>query len=860
MMKLKLVLVLLALAVIAKAQVAHPRIWLDNPNLARLQSLKAANDARWLAFRATADGYVAKTAPAYGYIASAAYTNGGVFSGTGTCTVAFSPNSAGNGSGGTGFIAVSSGSPSSTITITGGGAQYFNSSYYALAPTLATLLPGTATCSGTATVSASVNNTRDAASFSSTTILYAYEGDGWYSALQALALAYKVTGNPAYSNQAIILMDAIAASGSGPLKVDSYYPSRNLPSGMALAFDWVYDELNPTQIANYVALMEAWWTTMKSGWGTISNGCDNYFSGHILGFGLAAIALEGDDAAAPAILTDGTHGILTLTNSKLVPDFRSGCFAGGTAPESYSYGGATFMRYFQFFWAMQTAGKASSIVDGATPAPILDYEKTAATSLMYNMRPDLWAITDEGEWTGNYTRLYYPSYGYQLALLTAGTKEGNYLNWLFANNTVSSAPGGIGSAYVLTASPLTNFLYAQQSPIVTSPAALPLSYVSAGDLHTFVRSDWTTSAVHTTFMGGVLGSSRWTGYHEMLTAGAVSIQRGSDYLLINAGQWRGADGYSGSPTSFNRDSVWLNTFSLTDTTGSGAYCYIGSYYGIGCNNQNTYAGEIPAIVATKGTADYTFAEADLTLAYGQASHRPLSVYHRSLLSVGGIDFVFDRAVVVNYATAGRKLMWHWPANATYSLAGTTETIMKGDSALYLTTLLPTAPKINVVQDATTWSGGVPLGTMRMEVSDPHEASAPSANFLTVLAPIAAIAPSPTSTLITVPGFYGALYDDGAAPRIALFAADGTVQTSATYSAQYDSLLAGRHVLMGLTPGTYAVRKDGMLLSDGNLVGTDGSLSFLSRGGGTFSVTAGPAGLLRVALLGRGWVGGRAVLR
>jgi hypothetical protein len=116
---------------------------------------------------------------------------------------------------------------------------------------------------------------------------------------------------------------------------------------------------------------------------------------------------------------------------------------------------------------------------------------------------------------------------------------------------------------------------------------------------------------------------------------------------------------------------------------------------------------------------------------------------------------------------------------------------------------------------------------------------------------------PATTLLTASGFVGAIYTD-AAPRVALFSADGTPQASVTYTVSYDPQLTGRHVVLDLTPGFYTVWKDGVMLYHGILVGKDGSLSFVSNGGGAYTV--GQAALPTAAFQGRGGIGGMAVLR
>jgi hypothetical protein len=834
---MKRLLTLLALLPgLGLAQVSHPRIWLDSTNLTRLQTLYLANDSSWSSFKAHADAYLTVGSPPYGYLYKAAYASGGTFSGTGSCNVVFSANSSGNGINAIGTLDIRSGTPASSITITQGGSQYYNSLNAALAPTSAILSSGTATCSGAIIINATVNNTVDTREGGSSLILYtyglgaSYQGNVWYDSLFTLGLAYKVTGSISYANKAMSIMDSIAASGVGPISVDHVYSSRNIPAGFALAYDWVYDQISADRKVAYSSIVDIWWAAVKlkgGDWQTpVGNGCSNYFAGHVFGFGLAAIAFEGDDPNATAIMNDPTWGVLTRVNSIVIPQFSRGCFAGGVAPESYNYGTGTFIHYWEFFWGMQTAGKSSQLIDPSTGKVIvwLDYVKSAARATLYNMRPDLWAIADEGDWPGSYSRVLSAIFPYELGLLLDGTIEGTWINNLY--NNMSLLPGSTNNPFPISSDPAINFLFKQISPTDVNYATLPLSYYSLGDYHSFVRTDWTKSAVHTIFNAG---TQQYTG-HQMLGAGNVTIQRGQDYLLVNAGQWKGADGYVGSPSTFSLDSVWLNTLSVTDIKTN---CIVGSWYGQGCQSPFHGAGIAP--VAHFEGNDYTFSEADLRYAYWTNSGiSPFSVYHRTFLNIGGVSFVFDRATLVDYTVATRKLLWHFPANATAALTGSVEAISKGSSTLWIDTLLPSNASITTLQDMTEWGGSTPNGTKRIEVSDPNATSTADTRFLTVLTPTeSSVTTAPTTSLISTEGFIGVAYNDGALPRIALFSGDGTSHSSVSYSAIYSG--TGRHVILNLRRGLYVVSQNGAFMGPAVSVGSDGSLSFTAVDGGNFSV-------------------------
>ena len=620
-------------------------------------------------------------------------------------------------------------------------------------------------------------------------ICYTYEGSGYLDALEKLALAYKMTGNTAYSNQAKAILNALVAAGLPPEQVDSGYPSRNIVLGLALAYDWCYDQLSASEKMNYTNLLDTWWTWVQASgyqWNCSSGACPtaygNYFSGHLLGFGLAALAVEGDDTNAAAIETV----VLNNFNAYVVPAFTTGGFSGGYAVESYNYGGNTFLRLFQYMRGMTTAGKTDLFNS------YMSWVKQVAKNTLYEVRPDHWSITDEGTWSGDYARVFYRSFPYDMSGFLNGTTEGGWLKQLFNSLATPPAPTP-ASLYVPGTFDL--FLYKNSQSPIDYTATQPTSFFSPVDEHTIVRNDWTASAVHTTFRGGTVGVYA---DHEQRAAGHITIQRGSDYLLITAGQWDGATGLTGQPSTYDQASWHVNTLFYWDG-------------GTNCLDQDSNGGQYagcqmfwgtPNSVNHKEGTGYTFQEAPLQNAYlDNHGNKTISEYVRSFVNIGGdVDFVFDRITAPSSST--RKLEWHTPAlasatppgNATeIALNGNIASATVGNSKIWIKTLLPASPTLNRMTDVITWDVTTLMGTQRFEVSDPN-ASSCSTNcpFLTVLSPTASsVAAMPATTLITATGYDGAIYDDGTLPRVALFSVDDRIHSSVTYTASYSAGLTGR---------------------------------------------------------------------
>lgn len=696
----------------------------------------------------------------------------------------------------------------------------------------------------------------------STSICWQSQYDGWVSPVQYLGLAYQMTGNTAYSDQLKLVLESMVSTGVGAVSTPTTgYGTRTAVLSLGLGYDWIYDQLSVTDKTNICALLDAYWNFVQTGtqvnaWtpGTGYNAYNNFFTGHMVGFGVAALATEGDDANYTAMMAV-IQGV--GWNNYVVPSFTSpahrlstslatGGAEGGYPEESWNYGGNGLIRLLQYANAYETAGKGD-----------LGYRTWAAkmaTEQLYDLQPDWWSVTMEGAYPGS-RHLQYQNYSYILSNYLQSQTEGGWMKYMGAH--LVSAPGGTPSGYLLT--PFEAFFY--NNPAVTAvdyTATQPTSYFSPGDNHTFAKTDWTTSAVEATFSGQVNVYAS----HQAKNFGHIAVQRGGDFLLIHAGEWSDGTQYgiTGSPSTYNEGDSWpLNELYYYDGgSAAGGYCLSptsGLY--AGCKGNWGLWG-LPNTILHKETASYTYQKADLRAAYFDnfytGGRTTITSYNRSFVFVNGITFVYD-LLTSSASTRTVKQFWHFNGAATNSLTGNVVKTSVGTSNLFVIPVLPASPTVALAPDMTTWGGSTQL-TTRAEISDP--ANPATTQLLTVLAPTdASVATAPPTTALAPIGFVGALYADST-PRVVLFSADGTPQVSATYSVSYDSQLRGCHVILDLMPGFYTVWHDGVMLIRGILVGKDGSLSFKSNGGGTFAV--GLAALPSAAFHGDGGVNGRAVVR
>jgi hypothetical protein len=304
---------------------------------------------------------------------------------------------------------------------------------------------------------------------------------------------------------------------------------------------------------------------------------------------------------------------------------------------------------------------------------------------------------------------------------------------------------------------------------------------------------------------------------------------------VNSGQWKGATGDFGVPQAFDLRSWRANTLTIDDF---GAYLFTGADYAGG---QGDWGAS--RVVAHEGGPDFGYVHADLASAYSVGDRklwdaRSVRSFHREFLSMGdGVVIVYDRVQLLDRAYAAALYFHSNPAGGPPVVSGTTASIRVGGSALFVRTLLPSAPVLTAAADPVSDADPRPI-TYRLEVSD--SAAGTAFNALNVLIATAASATSmpPTSPVqSTDRTMVGAMADDGEAVRIGLFAAAGVPPSSVRYEARYVMGRTGAHVLTGLVANrSYVIKRDGEPLGI-VAASSQGVLTFASAEGGVFTVSA-----------------------
>jgi Right handed beta helix region len=784
---------------------AHPRIWLTPDSLVTLRAKAARHDPDWEQLKSAADELLGTASPRFTVTAA---TNSNPVQITLAEAIPWPAKVQIFVGGGTGAWAALNGGPGERPAS----------------------LPATRTGRNTFTVP--VDST-SFGSFSGQKLVlfinenglsgYGYEGSDWQTTVQTLGLAYQITGKQTYAAKGIQLLDYIASLGAAgmtaPEAIDSGFPSRTTIVALAVGYDWFYDRLTSDEKLTAIRALNVWFDWFrKFAFEKDGPAYGNYFGGHVLGFGLAGYATSPDNPRGAEIV----KAIRALFDTEVGKAFTSGGFAGGYPAESYTYGANHFERLLLYMLATKTA-------TGEDLFAKTDYAQRMARNLLYNLKPNRWQTSDEADFAGDFTGVLQPSFPITLAYVLAGTREGEWMQYLAQH--IAAAPNG-GQVN----DPFRRFLfYDRVRPATDYTRTEPTWHYSAGDEHLYRRSSWRDDAVWTSMMGG---AKNWAP-HQMRAAGHIAIQRGNDYLLVNSGQWKGLTGDAGTPSAFDLRSWRANTLFLND---GGDYLWTGEAYrgGQGYWGRND-------VLAVDGGPAFAYMKADLTSAYTVAADtkplesRSLRSFRRSLVSTGnGVVVLFDRMKFLK-STYTSQLYFHLnPKGGIPSIAGTTASSVVGASAVFIKTLLPAGAVMRAAADPVDTNDTRTI-TNRVEVANASASTTFDALHV-LLATSSSVKNMPQTELLRsqTGNMVGAIVLDGTVERIVLFSADGAAQRSVSYVAAYPAGQLGAHLLTDMTPGAnYNIQRDGSRIGTAT-ASKGGVVTFEATGGGSFDIAAAAA--------------------
>jgi hypothetical protein len=690
----------------------------------------------------------------------------------------------------------------------------------------------------------------------STPILnYEYVGSNWLDFTKECGMMYYITGDSKYPAAAIRLLDYIntltPAHILAPLEPtlnnnsDGGYGTRNVMPAVSLIFDWFYSFLSPSQKSATVATLSYWYSRLSTGdlstsfedpsgfgpngYSDFSQG--NFWGGHILGGGLAGIATYGDN---PTDSQGSNTWIDTIRRdfdqwfvaNALPPD---GVNSGGQPLESYNYGSNHWVRLAQYLWAIKTATGEDLLTR---------YGPIWATAQLYNLKPDRWQATREGTYPGDILAVMPGLLPLVLSRLLDGTSQSAVAGWMkWQYDHLGKCPNDY-CVGLQQSGRIDRLLFYNPSQLaIDYRSTQPTYYVSPGDWHIFTRSEWTDHAIWASFNA----EPKHRIDHQDKTAGHIDLQRGSDYLVIDSGEWGGMDGYSGQPGVASPTSSWTSTLYYCDQ-GAYTFCTDPNYRG----GQGVWGSYLRPKVAA--TSKYVFASNDFTSAYEINAPNPLKrtlrFWFRSFLAFpDGIILVQD---LVKSSDASYIKNIRWQLNPANPPAVSMNTVSHniGSSKLFIKPIYPPSPLVTVTQNTDQSPKAL---TYRAEITN----GSPDAelNVLTLLYATSSSGTLPNTTYLSAitNNWMGVQIEDHI-PKVALmpFAVidrgNGAYGVNLGTAVKFTSTHLGtaEYVVAGLEPGKYNVAGPCSACT-GLLVNSDGTLYFTGISG-AYSLTQVATGL------------------
>ncbi|MBL7817038.1 MAG: T9SS type A sorting domain-containing protein [Saprospiraceae bacterium] len=716
-------------------------------------------------------------------------------------------------------------------------------------------------------------------------IFYSYCGSSWQDATLALAMAHlvnKPVGAGAvpsiYSNKLIDLADTIMAAyyrapnvaWSNPLSVNNYYPTRHLGYILGIIYDWCYDELGATRRTNIINVMNAMYDEMRSkAYQRKERATGNYYWGHALCAAFWGYATHGDNPRAAEMIAyarrryDGTTSAL-LTGADDNPDSDlMQTFLGGYKPyaataynglpsvsgapnkgglqiQGWGYGAANFARILDYMLLVKTA---TDVDEPANQQAILTQ---LLRGMKHSMLPRRYEIDGYSDWGGN-TANYVPlSLPFRLAALLEGTTSGANAQY-FAYSDLQPA-----SLYNRTVWDLANWEKMLFYDATRASAALsePLYYSGFNQGYNLgggngafpyfiMRSDWSGNATWASFNASASNYDD----HQHFMAGAPTIKRGNDYLLVNAGSW-----HDGFPNGLTGNST------LAENSGSKSTLFFHDNFEYQQNTPSAIGGQFyygkDDLKAVEMTPQYSYIRGDYTSCYNASgdvstqTNRRLNKFYRDFVYLRTTDvflvsdYVSARAATPQYR---KHLRWHFPDNVP-TVNGNTINATYGSSKLAITTLVPAAPSITTHNQQTNSDNtfGSVLNyyfnskTGRAEVA--YAAPQPNEEYLTVLKPNDNSATDATVQLINSNDgkMHGAKVTlPNGTTEFALFSRDQNALQTPILATNYTvtNACSGQHTLTGMMP------------LESYQISTSGNTVFVTQKSGGTAV-ASEAGVLR----------------
>jgi hypothetical protein len=356
---------------------------------------------------------------------------------------------------------------------------------------------------------------------------YMAETSPYLADMRNYALAYQITGNPAYADKAISLAQLDINMGMAALNQAGThgYDVRSILPEVATVYDWCYDRFTPAQRAAFRAQLEAWadWVWPETnpsrvgGW-SVDNPGDNFYHGFMMTW-MVGLALSGDSPKAAGYVAAARR----RWETEAAP-YLSKYGAGGYSLEGTNYGTET---YYRIFWYLEAHHTATG--EDLFNAPGFTWPREAITAKLYLTTPGMDRLYPGGDQPRD-----------RLAPLSDYARS----SALVALSVLDSTTAGYARWWLDHTHPNVNtwrwrlweqFLwYRSDVEPIDYTAVLPRGYLAPGAGWMTSRSDWGPDATYVSMMCGPTRES-----HQDLAQNGFMIFR-REWLAASA---RLAGGY-----------------------------------------------------------------------------------------------------------------------------------------------------------------------------------------------------------------------------------------------------------------------------------------------------------------------------
>ena len=558
-----------------------------------------------------------------------------------------------------------------------------------------------------------------------------------------------------------------AMGGVDSCRPDSHFPMRSMNVGLAWAFDSMRESADLTAAlrSEYALLLAQQVDDYMATTGAnpyLNTPLSNYYlEGELTGTVCTAYAIDDDRSTTPGgiVLKDLARQLITAAADALDQNIPGGYGFEGT----YTDGSDTDLLNDFHIWKNAT---------GEDLPATLEWTQDVVPTTIHGIKPDRATFYDGGDWND------LPATPLTGVLASFAKYQADHPMAPFARQALADVGSPVSGA------------------TQDYKAAFPLSWLAKGTGVLYARSGWDTGAVWLSMAVGPIFSLG----HEHLDRGHITIQRGADYLLKDAGQYGTYD-----------TLPWHNTLGF----GDGDLIYQ-------CDGNDGGSVEPPRYL--EGGA-FVYGREDVSKSWcsGVDGVTRTLVYLRPDFIV-----VHDQALT---SSASTKKQFNANFGAAIGQSGSVFSATVGGSKLFMRSLVPASPSPVITPSGTTFdaaTGTYALHGFNYRVSTSGQKAE---TFLHVFqaAPAAQAQMAATAYVQSSDGkAQGAAADAGAKRWVVLSSMDGA-QLGSTLAYAMPLACPCSHVVGDLAPDT------------------NYSVSVYGAGGGapiaTLSAATGPAGVL-----------------